>query len=208
MEDGGNFGVVVLAAGASVRMGRPKLLLPWHDKTVFAHLIHQWTALGAVQIAAVIEAKSPLIPELDRFPSVHRIINPHPELGMFSSIRCAACWTGWEEPTHIAITLGDQPHVRPLTLRTLLDFAAANPACICQPSRAGRPRHPVLLPSGVFWTLGHAAEQNLKQFLQARESQRKLCELDDPGLDLDLDTPEDYARALSTHPANSAAPSS
>ena len=41
-------GVVILAAGRSARMGRPKLLLPWGETSVLGHLIKQWQALGAV----------------------------------------------------------------------------------------------------------------------------------------------------------------
>ena len=46
-------GVIILGAGASSRMGRPKLLLPWGDTTVIGHLIRQWRELGAAQIAVV-----------------------------------------------------------------------------------------------------------------------------------------------------------
>ena len=47
------FGVVILGAGASSRMGRPKLLLPWGDTSIIGHLIEQWRALAAAQIAVV-----------------------------------------------------------------------------------------------------------------------------------------------------------
>ena len=42
-----NLGVVILGAGASSRMGRPKLLLPWRDTTVIGQIIRQWRELGA-----------------------------------------------------------------------------------------------------------------------------------------------------------------
>ena len=42
-------GVIILGAGASSRMGRPKLLLPWGDTSVIGHLIRQWQALGAAK---------------------------------------------------------------------------------------------------------------------------------------------------------------
>src|SRR5947207_464975 len=49
-------GVVLLAAGASSRMGQPKLLLPWRATTVLGHLIEQWQKLSAQQIAVVCAA--------------------------------------------------------------------------------------------------------------------------------------------------------
>jgi molybdenum cofactor cytidylyltransferase len=188
------FGVAILAAGVSSRMGRPKLLLPWGEKTILAHLIQQWTALGSSQIGVVIEPKSALIPHL---ANVDQIANPEPHRGMFSSVQCAAMWESWKkEITHFVITLGDQPQVESGTLKVIMNFVTANPEHICQLSRNGRPRHPVVLPRKYFLELGTAKESNLKEFLRARESQRRLLESADDALDVDIDTPEDYQRAL------------
>ena len=95
-----NLGVAILAAGLSTRMGRPKMLLPWAGTTVIGHLIAQWQALAASQIAVVCGAgDSAMQIELDRlsFSAKERILNPEPEAEMFSSIQCAARWTGWED---------------------------------------------------------------------------------------------------------------
>jgi molybdenum cofactor cytidylyltransferase len=195
-----DLGVLILAAGASSRMGQPKLLLPWGGTSVFGHLIGLWEALGAGQIAAVLATEDQAVSaELDRldFPRVNRVLNPTPERGMFSSIQCATRWGGWNaELTHWAIVLGDQPHLRPYTLRALLDFAGAQLNQVCQPSRRGRPRHPVVVPKTVFVELKDSRAETLKEFLQTLPSGAALCELDDPGLDFDVDTPADYEQAL------------
>lgn len=199
-DSGVVFGVVVLAAGASSRMGRPKLLLPWGDTTILGHLRQQWREAGARQIAVVCEeTNEALRTEMNRLKLAAdtRIVNPRPEDGMFSSIRSAANWLGWAvELTHWIITLGDQPQVRFETLRALIALGAANPGRICQPARNGCARHPVLLPGGVFRQLEDAPEEHLKQFLLNRAHLRVLREMEDPGLDFDLDEPEDYERAL------------
>src|SRR5258706_3882508 len=96
----GQLGVGILGAGASARMGRPKLLLPWRDTTVIGHLISQWQELGAGQIAVVLRANdSALTAELDRldFPKPNRIENLQPETGMFSSIILVANLNGWRQ---------------------------------------------------------------------------------------------------------------
>lgn len=199
MNERFRFGVVLLAAGASSRMGRPKLLLPWGGSTVLEHLLRQWIGLGATQIGIVCAATNePLIRALDglKFKRENRIINPAPEAGMFSSIQVAAKWTAWNKAlTHWAITLGDQPQVRSETLGNVVGFANENPESICQPSRNGRPRHPVMLPRQWFLQLREASQTNLKEFLVAHEAHRKLISVSDPGLDWDLDLPEDYERA-------------
>ena len=161
-------GVVILAAGSSSRMGRPKLLLPWGETTVVGHLIEQWKKAGARQIAVVCAANVPAAQaELDRlrFPRENRILNPSPERGMFSSIQCAANWPAWNANlTHWIITLGDQPHLRAETLQALLDFGAAHAGKICQPLRQGRRRHPMLLPRNMFLALKNSTARDLNFF--------------------------------------------
>ena len=92
------FGVVILAAGASTRMGRCKLLLPWGDKTILTHLLDQWRNAGAAQIAPVIDPSNQLLREALADAGFSRsdwIENSSPQLGMFSSLQEASRWTGW-----------------------------------------------------------------------------------------------------------------
>ena len=194
-----SFGVAILAAGASTRMGQAKMLLPWGSTSIMGHLIEQWQRLPAKQIAVVC-AKSDhaLQAELERIgcSPKERIINSSPQLGMFSSIRCAAGWPGWNlDLTHWVIALGDQPHLQLVTLRALIDFGAAHPQQICQPIRLGHPRHPILFPERAWRRLRTAGQEDLKQFLHAMSAERGFCEINDPGLDLDIDRPLDYQEA-------------
>jgi len=192
-------GVVILGAGASSRMGRPKLLLPWRETTVIGHLLRQWRELGAAQIGIVLRPPdAPLAAELDRlgFPRADRIENPQPERGMFSSILCAAGWPGWkDEIATWAIVLGDQPHLRSETLRQLLEFHGAKTDAICQLEFGGHARHPVLLPRRAFKELKVSQAGTLKDFLKRTSVRCLRCSVDEPGLALDMDTPEDYQRA-------------
>ena len=196
-------GVVILGAGASARMGRPKLLLPWRDTTVIGELLAQWQAIGAGQIVIVLRpADAALAAELDRvnFPPTGRIENPQPERGMFSSIVCAANWNGWQpELSHWAIVLGDQPHLQAETLRLLLEFSAQNRAMICQPLFGGRTRHPVILPRPAFVELKNTGAASLKDFLKLTTVPHVQCSVADAGLSLDMDTPEDYKRLSASH---------
>ena len=187
------FGVIILGAGASTRMGKPKLLLPWGGRTVLSHLVNTWAELGATQIAVVTSSE---LEEKFRgeAPTAELIINPRPELGMFSSIRTAAEWPGWKQKlTAFVIALGDQPHLGKETLQPLLDLAGRNSDCICQPAFQGRPRHPVILPRLDFEELAATAAQTLKEFLEERKPRVKTIEVEDHALALDIDTPSDYA---------------
>jgi molybdenum cofactor cytidylyltransferase len=179
-------------------MGRPKLLLPWRNTSVLGHLIGQWQKLGAEQIAVVCaQGDTALAAELDRlgFAPDDRIINPDSTLGMFSSIKCAAGWNGWDAAlTHWAVALGDQPHLSLQTLQQLLNSAEVNSNSICVPRYQGRRRHPVILPKREFLCCATSPVTDLKAILDSA-SRMHFCELDDPGLALDIDFPEDYAKA-------------
>lgn len=181
-------------------MGQPKLLLQWGPQSILAHLLEQWKSLGTVQRTVVIEAgQSPLLAELSRLGvrEADRILNPDPAQGMFSSIQCAARWTGWAAGlTHWVLSLGDQPHVQMETLHHLLDVGALYPDKICQPARRDRPKHPILFPKSEFLALASATEPDLKSHLAARQDRRQCFDCEDAGLDFDIDQPEDYLRAL------------
>lgn len=195
-----HLGAIILGAGASSRMGKPKLLLPWGGTSVVGHLIKLWRTVGANPVTIVCASNDEAIQrELSRLgvPEDARITNPQPERGMFSSIQCAAQWERWApELTHWAIILGDQPHVPVSTLRALLAFAAAHPNRICQPSRHGRPRHPVIVPRQAFVLLAGSQARDLREFLKTQAEPVALCDIDDAALDLDLDYPADYEQAV------------
>jgi molybdenum cofactor cytidylyltransferase len=192
-------GLIILGAGASSRMGRPKLLLPWDRTTIIGHLISQWRELGVAQIAIVVRPNDPaLAAELDRlnFPKHDRITNPQPERGMFSSIVCAANWPGWRSDLlRWAVALGDQPHLKTETLRRLLNFSGLNLDAISRPAFDGRTAHPVILPRAVFEDLKTSPADTLKDFLNLARCRSVQHVINDPGLTLDLDTPEDYIKA-------------
>lgn len=187
-----------MAAGRSSRMGRPKMLLRWGETTILGHLVCQWQRLGSEQIAVVHGPDEAIESELDRLSIglEHRIVNLVPERGMFSSIQCAAEWDQWKKAlTHWVIVLGDQPHLRESTLRGLIDFAQAHADAVCQPEWKERPKHPVVLPKPVFEKLKSSTCSDLKEFLNSSVGKEPLLfQVDDPGLELDIDYPEDYER--------------
>ncbi len=203
MQTRARLGVIILGAGASSRMGRPKLLLPWRDSTVIGGLISQWRELEAAQVAVVMRPNDfALAAELDRLSLTvrDRIENPRPEEGMFSSIVRAAGWDGWQPGlTHWAVVLGDQPHLQTETLRQLLKCSRQYPDAICQPVQGDRAGHPVILPRAEFTSLKTTPAATLKEFLKLEAARCVQCPVTDGGLLLDLDTPEDYKRLINSH---------
>ena len=192
------FGVVILAAGASTRMGRCKLTLPWGQNTILTHLLDQWRSAGAAQIAPVIDPSNELLRKALAhvgFSPFDWIENRSPQLGMFSSLQEASRWIGWLSTlTHWIISLGDQPHVQISTLRLLLDAARRNPTRICQPAFHGRAAHPIILPASNFRELAQSDIPNLRVYVRTREAFRLRVAVEDAAVSHDLNTPEDYTR--------------
>ncbi len=201
-SDFGRFGVLVLAAGASSRMGCAKLLLPWRGTSVIGHLYETWRELGVGQLAVVMRpGDAPLAAELDRigWPKADRLENPAPEQGMFSPVLCGANWAGWRPDIGSRIfVLGDQPHLKPETLRRLLEFARKHDNSICEPVFGNKTGHPVILPAVAVKELQNTKAATLKDFLKLTTVRRVQCEVDDTGVSLDMDTPEDYKSMIDT----------
>ncbi len=199
-------GVIILAAGASVRMRQPKMLLPWKGITVIGHIISQWRELGASQIGVVHRANDePLLAELERlhFPVQNHIENPQSERGMYSSVLCAANWSGWnKEISSWGIVLGDQPHLSSETLSALVEFHFLHKDSICQPFYGDHGRHPIFLPQRAFNELKASRDGTLKDFLKHVHCPSVLYPVKDLGVALDMDTPEDYKRLRELTSAN------
>jgi len=191
------FAAVILGAGRSSRMGQPKLLMPWGNGTILEHLIEQWLSVGASQVAVVVAAHNSSVTDVVRRNGrATCITNPDPDRGMFSSVRCAAMWGEWKPAiTHWTISLGDQPHLQTTTLSELVEAVRKDPRAVWQPSCQGRRRHPVVLPASAFRALCQTGAADLRNFLESASIPRKTVDVDDPGLEIDIDTPEDYARA-------------
>ena len=179
------------------------MLLPWGETTVIGHILSQWRELGARQVAVVCrETDESLQGELRRLgvPESEWIFNTSGE-EMFSSIRLAAGWRWDPKLTHFGLVLGDQPQIRNRTLVRLMQVAEENREAICQPSFAGRAKHPVILPGSQFLALHSVEHGTLRNFLEASTHKRVLMECEDESLNVDLDTPKEYDAAAQKYVA-------
>jgi CTP:molybdopterin cytidylyltransferase MocA len=190
------FGVVILAAGASRRMGRPKALLPWRGSTILGHLAVTWRASGAGRIAVVYDpGNQPLMAEMDRLSITDRIANPRPEQGMMSSAIAASRSDWCADLARVAVALVDQPQIPAEWIVRLAAFASENPSSICQPEHAGKRGHPVFFPLQRFRELADSRAESLRDFIHLQPQARRFLSCDSPAVLADLNTPEDYERA-------------
>ncbi|HEX2574142.1 MAG TPA: nucleotidyltransferase family protein [Polyangia bacterium] len=183
---------VILAAGASRRMGSPKALLELQGETYLARIARTARAAGVSHILVV--AGPPHGERVRaRLPVGAAVIwNPDPGRGMFSSVQAGVA--GLPRGTLSALVWPvDQPLVREDTVRRVL---AAQPGRIAIPRHQGRGGHPVRIPVACFGPLlALPADATLKELIDRQAALRVDVDVEDEWAVRDVDTPEEAQAA-------------
>lgn len=198
---------VVLAAGMSRRMGRPKALLPLGGLPMIARVVEPLLAIDAIDPIVVVTGHhaDQVVAAMDG-NQVEFVHNTNYVDGMLSSVkvglraiagRCDAFF----------LALGDQPLVQPTTYLEMLNrdmglwlmpnrsHAPEARATMLQPTFDGRHGHPILLSAqSIEPILALTADATLKDY--TRSVSTIEIPADDPGVLADIDTPEDYDHAV------------
>ncbi len=186
---------VLLAAGESRRMGFPKPLLPINGQTFANHITTSMLSAVArliIVLGAHRDAVAAALPADDRLTIVE---NHEYRLGQLSSIRCALRAVAADTDA-VIVHLVDHPTVRATTFRRLVDEYELSHRPILVARYNGRGGHPVLFDRSVFAELDREPlEIGARAVLKADPTRVLYVDLDDPGVLLDLDTPDDLARA-------------
>jgi len=200
---------VILAAGQSRRMGRPKSLLPLGGKPVLAHVIDTVLAAELISPVIVVTGHEPvrLEPVLADYPAIERVQNEqHERGGMLSSVQAGLAAVDGRADA-VFLVLGDQPLVRPATLRTMISAYRARRPRVIVPAYAEKRGHPILLCArGVNQILALPAGATLQSYTSSRIEHRLELSVDDAGVVCDLDTPADYAAVVAQFHATPADP--
>jgi molybdenum cofactor cytidylyltransferase len=191
---------VLPAAGASRRMGRPKLLLPYLDGTIAGALVASLRAAGVETIALVTAPGDTALQDWAHAAGLLVAVNPEPERGMLSTIQEGIAALGGAAALEargeaLAVAPADLPAVRPETIAEVLRRRAAAGAPLALPVWQGRHGHPlVVAPERIpeIESLDSADPHGLRQLRDRYASTTLWIEVDDPGVAQDVDTPEDY----------------
>ena len=177
---------ILLAAGASTRMGRPKLELPFGSSTILGTAIDNALAAGLRVI--LVARPDDLFARRHAGPRVELAINPDPDRGMLSSLKHGLALARSERFFFIP---ADMPSVGPGIYRELAGYALASPVL---PSFRGRTGHPVLLPSSLIPAMLDLAENVPLKALIA-SANPVYAEIGEDSILRDIDTFEEYERA-------------
>lgn len=195
---------LILAAGASSRMGTPKALLPLAGRSLLAHSLERVLAGGCTG-ALVVEGAHALTSEPALADArVGVVVNPDWPLGPLSSLQAGlrAAIDRHERLAGVLVQRVEQPRVSPHTIAALLHALAEQPDAIVQPQVRGVSGHPIVWPRACFEDLlaldpRHASARTLLARPEHAARRRKLA-LDDEGVLDNIDTPADYERLCAT----------
>lgn len=184
--------LLVLAAGASVRMGpRNKLLLPVGGVSMLERAVRAAVESAAGEVFVVTGADD-YAGVLDRYP-VERVFNPDHEEGMASSIRAGVQAAGPHVDAY-GILLGDMPFLRPETIGRITRHV--RPETIVVPCFDGTSGHPVLFARSYRRDLLELrGDVGARSVVRAHAANVVTIEAGDPGILRDVDTEEAYRRA-------------
>lgn len=190
-------GAVVLAAGLSTRMGKPKLLLPWGGVPMIEHVCRQVLAGGLDRVVVVTGAEAESIESAVSELPVETVFNPDYAHGeMLSSLQVGLRALG-ENIDACLIILGDQPEIEHQLIASLLRAYFEGRGQIIVPSYRERHGHPVLIDR-AFWPelLALPPSSAPRDVVRAHRGAIYHLVVDTPSVLRDVDTPEDYRRAL------------
>jgi molybdenum cofactor cytidylyltransferase len=188
---------VILAAGTSSRLGRPKQLLDLGGRTVLQRVLDAALAASLDEVVVVLGHGAGEIGET--LPVSHRVrivVNQDYLEGQSTSLR-AGLRAAREEAEAVVVLLGDQPGVRPEAIDDVVHAWGAGAGPVVQASYRGIPSHPTLLGRAVWPEVeALSGDEGARGFIAADRSRRTLVEVggEPPA---DIDTEEDYRRALS-----------
>lgn len=187
-------GAIVLAGGESVRMGRPKVLLPWEkDKTIIEHITHQLIRSRIDPIHVVTGYYADEVKQLVKPLGVKVVHNRSHKTGeMLSSLK-AGLRAMPENIAAILVVLGDQPRIQPKVIYQLLYAYARGEGDLLIPSYKMRRGHPILI-GRQYWheILKLRRHEVLRDVINAHSDNITYVNVDTDSILRDVDTPEDY----------------
>jgi molybdenum cofactor cytidylyltransferase len=190
---------VILAAGASSRMGRPKALLSigQEGETFIARLVRTFCAAGADDLVVVVGAHADGVSEaVARMPVFARVVeNRAYERGQLSSLVAALDVVDRPGVQAVMAMPVDMPLVTQATVRALLDAYRERPHLVVRPALGDRHGHPVIFDRALFAELRRTDFSiGARAVIAAHPRDVLNVPLTDPGAFQDIDTPEEYER--------------
>jgi molybdenum cofactor cytidylyltransferase len=193
---------IVLAAGKSSRMGRPKATLPLDGGDTFLTRIVRTLSEASVEDVVVVvghDADAIVSSFADVDLAARFVDNPDYERGQLSSLIAGLRVVDRPGVNAVLMTLVDVPLVSAATIRAVVERYRQTGALIVRPVRGDEHGHPVLIDRSLFDAIRHADPGvGAKAVIRANVSKAGDVNVDDDGAFADFDSPDDYDRLLNS----------
>jgi molybdenum cofactor cytidylyltransferase len=184
---------LVLAAGGSRRMGRPKQLLPVNGRPLLGVVVSQVCASRLDEVVVVLGGHAEEIAAVVDMGRARAVVNPDYAAGLSSSLQAGIAAMG-EEVERVIIVLGDQPDVSSSLLDTLLDLQETSGRPAASLSFDGLLHPPVVLDRSLWSGLAELqGDVGCRALIRGRpELVAALPMVGRTGHPIDIDTLDDY----------------
>jgi len=184
--------ILILAAGASSRMGQIKQLLPWKKNTLLGHVVKEALETKIEPLAIVLGAHAEAIKKRIQDLTLNCTVNEHWETGMGSSISHGVQYLLSKDPTldGILLLLGDQPLVDTEYLLDLVHAFEKGEHGIIATAYNSTAGVPALFGSKYFDELLKLSTKGAQRLIEVHSSD--ILTRDGQNRIFDIDTPEDY----------------
>jgi molybdenum cofactor cytidylyltransferase len=186
-------GAVVLAAGQSLRMGRPKMGLAWNNTTVIGNVVDVLLAAGVDDVLVVTGGAKEVVEDALNGIPVRTVFNPAFANGEMITTLQVGLAALREADKAALVVLGDQPQIKINVVQTVISAYQQGDYHIVVPSFQERRGHPWLV-SRVLWDvlLAMKPPETMRDFLNQFSSQVNYVKVNTSSILMDLDTPQDY----------------
>lgn len=188
---------VILAAGNSSRMGKPKAILTVNNTTFLNCILNKVKISNYENIIVVLGQHYDLVEKsILSNGTIDVIRNQHPERGQLSSLQLALSCIR-EDMVGTLVALVDHPMVSENTYQLIFERASKQPDSIIIPTFRGKKGHPVYFSRKFFDALLKAPlDQGARYVITNNKSDVIYVPVDDTGIIADIDTPEQYVQTI------------
>jgi len=185
---------ILLAAGESRRMGKPKLLLPWKQTTIIEAVVDAYLKSALAELIVVVGESKESIKEVLQSKPVKVVENPLYRQGMGTSI-CRGVEAASGKAEGYLIGLGDQPFISADIIDQLITYFVKEHPGIAVCSYQGKNGHPVIFARKFRRDLRSIrGDIGGRTIINKHLNEVAYIEVGSKNIRLDIDTPEDYQK--------------
>lgn len=187
---------MILAAGESKRMGKPKLLLPYGEKTIIETIVETVVSSNVENTLVILGSSRKKIEEKIKNSPAKIVYNRDFRSGMLSSVQCGFKAVP-EETRAVLVVLGDQPKISTTVINKLIDAYKSTGKGIVLPVYKKERGHPVLIDVKYGGEVENLSpEVGLRGTVYNHPEDILEVDIETPSIFQDIDDESDYKREL------------